>query len=80
MNDPLIFLCPHCNMWVEIVEINCGIFRHGVYKQTGIQMPPHAPRAQCDDAVTGDLIWGCGRPFEIYTDGVEKKIRSCDYV
>lgn len=28
--DPIIVECPHCHLCVEIVEINCAIFRHGI--------------------------------------------------
>jgi hypothetical protein len=28
----LIVKCPHCNESVIIEQINCAIFRHGVYK------------------------------------------------
>ena len=29
--------CPHCQQLIEIVELNCRIFRCGVLKQTGEQ-------------------------------------------
>jgi len=66
--------CPHCHITIEIIEINCGIFRCGVYKKTGEQIPPHLPKEQCD--VLGDTIWGCGKPFRY--DG--KQLEPCDYV
>ncbi len=31
--------CPHCGIRIEIAEINCGIFRCGIYKTTGQQLP-----------------------------------------
>jgi hypothetical protein len=36
--------CPHCDGTIEILEINCAIFRHGVLKQTGLQLHPHASK------------------------------------
>jgi hypothetical protein len=46
MNDdieiPFMITCPHCGDSVLIEQINCRIFRHAVYKNTGEQMDPHA--------------------------------------
>ena len=36
MND--IIVCPHCNDYIIIEKLNCGIFRHGIIKETGKQM------------------------------------------
>ncbi len=58
------FECPHCGGLVEIVEINCGIFRHST------QVGPHAPKEMCDKVTDG-----CGKPFE-FKDG---KLIICDY-
>jgi hypothetical protein len=80
MSEKPIVLCPHCNSEIIIEEVNCKIFRHGVYKATGEQMHPHAPKDECDKAVTEDTIYGCGKPFCIeYID--EKWIAIlCDYI
>lgn len=34
-----IFMCPHCDGQIEVNKknINCSIFRHGVYKKTLIK-------------------------------------------
>ena len=61
----LLLPCPHCQTLVEIVSINCAIFRCGILKQTGEQIPPHAPKAECDRLAENQLIWGCGRPFRV---------------
>ncbi len=63
-----IITCPHCATLVEIAEINCAIFRHGVYKSTMQQLPPHASKEECDRATEQNLIWGCGRPFRVIND------------
>lgn len=61
------FLCPHCRFPVEVLkkELNCRIFRHGVYKKTGKPMDPHAKKEVCDQHVRDKLIYGCAGPFEI---------------
>ena len=41
---PLIVNCPHCNEFIIIEEINCKIFRHGVFKNTRIQIDPHSSK------------------------------------
>ena len=68
----LIVICPNCNVYVEILEINCAIFRHGIYKNNNSQMPPHLPEKDCLDAKEKDLIYGCGLPFKIVNGVAEK--------
>jgi hypothetical protein len=70
-----LFECPHCGGSVQIIEINCGIFRHAIYLN-GQQIDPHAPKELCDRLVRENLVIGCARPF-IITDG---KISKCDYI
>ena len=60
-----IILCPHCKDYILIQELNCGIFRHGVVKTTGEQIPSHASKEVCEAYIQQDLIYGCGKPFEI---------------
>ena len=55
--------CPHCLSIVEIQEINCSIFRHGVYKLNYWQIDPHLNKEQCDYLFNNNLIYGCGKPF-----------------
>ncbi len=68
--------CPHCGIHIEIAEINCGIFRCGIYKTTGQQLPPHLSKTSCDALKNADKIWGCSRPFR-YEEG---KLVKCEYV
>lgn len=68
--------CPHCGIRIIIDEVNCGIFRCGIYKATGEQLPPHLSKEGCEALINADKIWGCGRPF-MYTDG---KLVVCDYI
>jgi hypothetical protein len=65
----LIVTCPHCGDPVIIEQINCRIFRHAVYKNTGEQMDPHASKEVCDKARMDGIIYGCGRPFFLDASG-----------
>lgn len=77
MNEMLEVVCPHCqgSVWVE--QLNCKIFRHGVFKGTGKQIPPHASKADCDKWQEQNAIWGCGKPFQIDDTG---KAIVCEYI
>ena len=78
--EPIIVVCPHCHSQIIIQEVNCQIFRHGVYKGNGEQLNPHALKEECDRAFAEGLLYGCGKPFRIdYTE--EKWIASaCEYI
>ena len=66
--------CPYCKIGIEIIEVNCSIFRCGIYKDTFQQIPPHLPKKDCDELK--DKIYGCGRPFKL----VNGKLEPCDYI
>lgn len=68
--------CPHCFTFIEMIEINCAIFRCGIYKDTGMQIPPHLSKEACD--ALGDQIWGCGKPFKFNTK--TNNLEKCDYI
>lgn len=72
------FLCPHCLIGVEVKkkELNCKIFRCGVYKSNNKQINPHAKKELCDKLKKEDLIYGCGKPFMFKGTYVE----ICDYI
>jgi len=82
MEDYEILECPHCKDFVYInhKEVNCGIFRHGVFKNNNQQMDPHSPKSLCDDVKEKDLIWGCGKPFRVYVKDNKHHIEICDYI
>lgn len=65
--------CPHCGITIEVVALNCGIFRCGIYKKTGVQIDPHLSKEECDKIKD---IWGCGKPFQ-YING---KLEPCLYI
>jgi hypothetical protein len=76
------FECPHCSniIIVHRTEINCQIFRHGVYKDTNEQINPHTTKEVCDNLVEKDLIIGCGKPFMIFIKSPESYVEECDYI
>lgn len=87
MTDFFEVTCPHCHGTVIIQknEVNCRIFRHGVYKVNNEPVPPHAPKVECDRLVEQSLIFGCGRPFQVQdsTDASGNLIVvaiQCDYI
>ena len=72
--------CPHCKEYVIIEQVNCAIFRHGVYKHNQQQIPPHLPKINCDELVCKDLIYGCGKPFKIELKNDQWIALECDYI
>lgn len=79
MNNNII-ICPHCNNYIIIKELNCGIFRHGIYKNNGNQINPHASKEICDELVKNNLIYGCGKPFQIIEINDTFELKICDYI
>jgi hypothetical protein len=76
----IVIECPHCNALIEIESINCGIFRHGQYKNTNHQLPPHSSKEVCDTAFEQGLIYGCGKPFSIRIENNNIIVAICDYI
>lgn len=74
-------ICPHCHgtVIVNANELNCRIFRHGVF-HNGEPIPPHAPQSECERLVAENRMYGCGKPFRVVQqDGKETAI-ACDYI
>jgi hypothetical protein len=80
MNKDIIVTCPHCLFQVLILEINCHIFRHGVFISNGEQMDPHTCKPVCDELVEKKLIYGCGKPFRVDKSGDHYIASICDYI
>jgi len=76
-SNNIIVQCPHCQDSILIERLNCRIFRHGILKDTGKQMDPHASKEICDSLFSQNLIYGCGKPFRI-TD--VSCVEICDYI
>ncbi len=72
--------CPHCSVTIEILELNCKIFRCGVYKSSLTQIEPHLPKKECDYLAETDAIYGCGKPFCIINDDPPFVVNKCDYI
>jgi hypothetical protein len=70
MATNIIIECPHldCGQMCEIVEMNCKIFRCGVYKHNFKQIDPHLPKDVCMKLTETGAIYGCGKPFQIVQD------------
>ena len=82
-NLDLCVTCPHCTkpIMVYVKDINCAIFRHGVYKETGLQIDPHAPKKVCDALAQQGKIYGCGKPFKLVRkDSVMYIAEACEYI
>jgi hypothetical protein len=79
-NINLIIHCPNCNDPVIIEQLNCKIFRHGVFKNDNIQINPHASQIECENYVSNGLIYGCGKPFKIIESYNSFDVEVCDYI
>ena len=77
--DSIIIQCPHFNDYIIIHknDFNCRIFRHGVYKSNNKQIDPHLNENECNRLKEYNLIYGCGKPFQLYDNFVVKK---CNYI
>ena len=73
----MIITCPHCGQYIEILELNCRIFRCGIYKKNGKQIDPHLNKIACKELKKKNLIYGCGKPFKILEDNT---VTICDYI
>ena len=82
-DDTIVLMCPHCKFPVIIEELNCGIFRHAVFKAKPTeQVPPHSSKAICDELVATDKVIGCCKPFCVVVIPETRKfaIEKCDYI
>ena len=75
-----ILICPHCKEYIIIEKINCGIFRHGIFKNNGQQIDAHSSKNDCNKYIENNLIYGCGKPFRITIDNNIFKREICDYI
>ncbi len=83
MNEEFILVvCPNCKNLMQIFkkDFNCKIFRHGVYKKTYTQIDPHLKKAACDNLIKNNLIYGCAKPFQLYTINNSYYAKKCDYI
>ncbi len=85
--DYSIFDCPYCKEKILIyhTDINCGIFRHGIYINTYQQINPHETKEVCDSVIQQNKIYGCGKPFRIIANKTKENkdqftCEACDYI
>lgn len=76
----IIVSCPHCNEYILIEKINCGIFRHGTFRTDETQIDSHSKKEICDYYIQNNMIYGCGKPFQILLENNIIKIVTCDYI
>ena len=81
-NQYVIVECPHCNALIYVVlkELNCQIFRHGIFKSDYKQIDPHLSKEKCEELVKSNAIYGCSKPFKIIIENRTYKAISCDYI
>jgi hypothetical protein len=81
-----IFPCPNCGTMIQVLkqETACCIFRHGVFRDTGIGIPPHAPKTVCDSLRENNKIYGCAQPFRMFLNSTPDYpngyAETCDYI
>ncbi len=68
--------CPYCDISIIIEQINCGIFRCGIFKDTYKQVDPHLSKIECDKLILNNSIYGCSKPFQVINNTIVK----CDYI
>lgn len=81
----LFIECPHCQIFIEIIELNCCIFRCGILKSNNIQINPHLSKIECDKLTKDNKIYGCSKPFKIIkilneNKDINYKVEICDYI
>lgn len=75
-----VLQCVNCNEYMIIEKLNCGIFRHGVFKNNLTQIGPHESKETCDGYIKNGLIYGCGKPFKVLFTNNAFVIEKCDYI
>jgi|688.fasta_scaffold72095_3 hypothetical protein len=82
LTKDIVVICPHCQMLIEIEQLNCRIFRHGTLKHNGQQINPHETKEVCDYFAANNMIYGCGKPFQIIVKEDTKEFIAviCEYI
>lgn len=76
------FQCPHCNISIitKCIETKCCIYRCGILKSNGEQIPPHTNKIECDKLFREGKIYGCSRPFRFVYNQINNYVESCGYI
>lgn len=80
MSEEIIVICPYCSEHIIIEKLNCGIFRHGQYKDNYRQVSPHMTKSKCLKLLSEKKVNGCMGPFKVIKDDKEWKAIKCDYI
>ena len=80
--ENILINCPHCKneVFIYLKELNCHIFRHGIYKNNYEQIDPHLEKKKCDYLLENNLIFGCAKPFKIVNHNNNFSAEICDYI
>jgi hypothetical protein len=76
----IIVECPHCKGICHIEQVNCGIFRHAVYKHNNEPIPPHSLKEECERLLQSGQIYGCAKPFRVEKKDDEYIAVECEYI
>jgi len=81
MEDNIVVQCPHCKLMIQVLkkDFNCKIFRHGMYRNNYRQIDPHLPKILCDALKERNLIYGCGKPYELQLINSKWTAVACEY-
>ena len=81
-SEYLAFPCPNCQELTIVykIDINCGIFRHGVYRGSYYNINPHLSKKICEYLTRNELVYGCSKPFQILGEPGNYKVNKCDYI
>ena len=83
VGNSYFFECPHCDGPIEVEKhaVACRIFRHASFKRPNCEpIPPHTPKAQCEELLTQNLVHGCTRPFLFVFAQPQNYVEICDYI
>jgi len=80
LESDIVIDCPYCNAPVLIEKLNCRIFRHGTYKKNNEQINPHASKEECNELLINNMIYGCGKPFQIIMKEGKWVAVNCEYI
>ena len=81
-DDVFRFVCPHCSIDIEVQkkQLNCKIFRCGVFKNNGKHINPHTNKLECERLLNEQLVYGCTRPFRFVNDQQQNYVEPCGYI
>ena len=82
MEDSIVVQCPHCKLMIQVLkkDFNCKIFRHGMYRNNYRQIDPHLSKILCDALKERNLIYGCGKPYELQLINGKWTAVVCNYI